>query len=150
MYITEIQVIWEVEAEGTTLEDAYTDVDFRFRFGVDSVINEFDEYDSFGIRVTANGKTKDYEANDTYWEITEDNKINYVIVSLGDVLTNKERLDVEFTVAAYVEVEGVKYISEFEKTYSVASLVQHYYETLGKVEVEPLYNLLVELGKISK
>ena len=57
------------------------------------------------------------------------------------------KLGTEFTVQAFAVVNGVTYVSEFTKTYSIASMVEEYYKS-GITEVEGLYNLLVEKGLI--
>lgn len=137
--------VYYAQSDGQQLVTKY-DSEFRFRFGVDASIYDLD-CEEFGIKVTANGKSVTYTEESEFWGF--DDEKCYVTVSLGDVLTNKERLDAEFTVTAYVVVDGVTYVSESSKTYSVVSIVEEYMSQ-NVTEVEPLYNLLVELGKISK
>ena len=71
----------------------------------------------------------------------------YVVINLGDIGANNERMTTEFTVAAYVKVGDVTCVSENEKTYSVATMVKAYYNK-GYTQVEHLYNYLVNKGLI--
>ena len=132
MYITEIKIVWNVESEGTVVEDAYADVDFRIKCGIDANINALEnlpagkEY-TYGIKVETTDKDVFYNDEDTAEFIKVDNNIYYTVISLGDVLTNRSRLDVKFSVQAYVVVDGQYYYSDVVKTYSVVDLVKKYY-----------------------
>ena len=70
----------------------------------------------------------------------------FAVISLGDALTNAERLDVVFTVQAFIVIEGVTYVSEQTKSFYVREMVEAYYnnpETTDKVA--SLYDLLQNL-----
>ena len=126
----------------TVLENS----DFRIRCGVDAGLADIANVDSYGIRVTAGGKTVDYSTDANSWGETTDGKA-YVLISLGDIVNNVARLQTAFTVQAYVVVDGVTYVSTLSKTYSVASMVAEYYNQDAEA-VEHLYNYLVEIGAI--
>ena len=141
-----------VETEGedsVTVETTeYSDVDFRIRCGVDKKLSNIEGVDSYGIKVSAAGKEVYYnEEAATSWGSDED--YLYVTIALGDILTTMSRSSVEFTVTAYVVVDGVTYESESSKTYSVAGLVSEYYngsdETI-KNTVASLYDLYDKEG----
>ena len=143
MYLTEIQITWEGEG-GTATETVLEDSSFRLQCGVDASLLAIEGATEYGIRVTAGGKAKDYTAsNANSWKV--ENDMAYVVINLGDIGANNERMTTEFTVAAYVKVGDVTCVSELTKTYSVATMVKAYYEELGRTEVEHLYNYL--LGK---
>ena len=140
----------ETEGEGSeTVEvTTYSDVDFRIRCGVDYYLADIEGVDSYGIKVSAAGKEVYYnEETATSWGSDED--CLYVTIALGDILTAMSRSSVEFTVTAYVVVDGVTYESESSKTYSVAGLVSEYYngsdETI-KNAVASLYDLYDKEG----
>lgn len=128
------------EGGSDLITDAYSDVEFRIRCGVDSTLADIEGIQKYGIRVVANGTTKDYAWNETDGIYSSDDSKLFVTISLGDVLNKKERLTTEFTVCAYVVIDGVTYISENTKTYSIASMVTEYYEVEGISEVADLYN----------
>lgn len=150
LYLDSIEFTWVDDSyEDSTSINSYTDVDFRIRVGVDSAIANLEDADSWGIKVTSsNGTVKEYLADSDY--IFTEGDFIFAIISLGDVLNNSERLTVEFTVEAYVVVDGVNYYSNQSKTYSVAGMVQKYYEEDGNTAVESLYNELVSMDKIAK
>ena len=135
--------------EGSTAtKNNYTfeNVDFRIRCGVDAAIDNI--ADSYGIRVTANGVSKSYDMTSDFWG--EDADYVYATISLGDVLTNSDRLDAKFTVEAYIVVDGATYYSTSSTTYSVIDLVVEYYNNAETKEVvASLYDLLLEMGKIA-
>ena len=137
----------EAEGEGSeTIEvTTYSDVDFRIRCGVDYYLADIENIDSYGIKVSTNDKEVNYDTTATSWGSDED--YLFVTLSLGDVLTKMDRSSVEFTVAAYVVVDGIEYVSEATKTYSVVDLVVAYYNGSNadvKAAVAPLYELFVE------
>lgn len=119
--------------------------EFRFRLGVAkelasafaSVKAESKEY---GLKVEAGDKTEYYAFDaDT---LTDDTNL-YMILSLGDIINDAAKLSTEFKVCAYVKVDGVTVASATTKTYSVKTLVEHYYGLeQTKDLVTPLYNLL--------
>ena len=126
----------------------YSDVDFRIRCGVDKKLSNIEGVDSYGIKVSTAGKEVYYnEETATSWGSDED--YLYVTIALDDILTTMSRSAVEFTVTAYVVVDGVTYESESSKTYSVAGLVSEYYngsdETI-KNAVASLYDLYDKEG----
>ena len=59
-----------------------------------------------------------------------------------------ENATVEFTVKAFIQLDGITYYTEdatLVKTYSVASMVETYY-TNGDTRVESLYNYFESKG----
>ena len=152
MYITEINVVWKVESEGTVVEDAYKDVDFRIKCGIDANINALEnlpagkEY-TYGIKVETPDKEVLYNTDNNAEFIKVDNNIYYTVISLGDVLTDRSRLDVNFSVQAYVVVDGQYYYSDVVKTYSVVDLVKTYYDMDEyKEQITPLVEVLTSMG----
>lgn len=144
--IATIKVSYEGGSSVTVTE--YSDVDFRIRCGVDYYLADIEGVDSYGIKVSTAGKEVYYnEETATSWGSDED--YLYVTIALGDILTTMSRSSVEFTVTAYVVVDGVTYESESSKTYSVAGLVSEYYngsdETI-KNTVASLYDLYDKEG----
>ena len=140
-YILSITI--NLAAGETTYVDEYSEVDFRFRFGIDASVAEIANIDEFGIEVSTASKTKVYASAVVNYD--ENAKIYYVIISLGDVLNNLERVSEEFTVTAFVEYDGVKYYSELTKTYSVSSIVDEYVAN-GVSSVNGFNDLLASLG----
>lgn len=135
--IATITVSYEGESNLTTNE--YSDVEFRIRCGVDATLADIEGVQEYGIRVTAGDKTKDYAWNETDGIYGSADSKLFVTISLGDAINN-DKLTTEFTVCAYVVIDGVTYISENTKTYSIASMVTEYYEVEGISEVADLYN----------
>ena len=150
MYLTSVSIDWTTDKT----EKALSDSDFRIRCGVDASLAEIEGVEEYGIRVSAaNGNTKLYTSDDAKsWSKDEENGKYYVVISLGDIINNDERLETEFTVEAYVKVNGLVYTSELNKTYSVVSLIEEYYNKFGEQEeykaVAYLYNYFVEKGLI--
>lgn len=139
MYITSIEVVWAVEGEGTTTEMGFTDVDFRIKCGVDKALANVEGVESYGIKVSTSEKSMKLTATG------DDDLRLFAVVSLGDVLTNAQRLDVVFTVQAYVVIDGVTYVSNLTKSYSVREMVKAYYDDAATTDlVAPLYNLITE------
>lgn len=134
--------------EGTD-ETTYDSV-FRIRCGIDFAIADIEGVESYGIKVATSDKEKEYEKDCEFWaEDTEsEEQCYYVVIDLGNLFAEDEKFEIEFTVSAYVVVDGEIYYSEFEKSFSVATLVKEYYESLEVEEVKPLYDLLLEMGKI--
>ena len=132
-------------AEETTYDSV-----FRIRCGIDFAIADIEGVESYGIKVATSDKEKEYDETSEFWaEDTEsEEQCYYVVIDLGNLFAEDERFEIEFTVSAYVVVDGEIYYSEFEKTFSVAYLVAYYYESLKVEEVKPLYDLLLEMGKI--
>lgn len=143
LYLDSIEVVWLGEER---TEEAYKDVDFRFRCGVDTGVASLEgladgETYIYGIEVSTDSKTRLYSE----LKYDEANNIYYVVISLGDVLNNQERLTEEFTVRAYVEYNGQKYYSDATATYSVSSIVDKYLDE-GVSEVNNFDELLATLG----
>ena len=143
----------DVEYEsGETTMDTYSNVDFRIRCGVDATLADIEGVQSYGIQVTANNKTVMYTydlnvagfGSTTFIDekIGEEKELIYVVLSLGDLI-NYNRLGVEFTVQAFAVINDVTYVSESDKTYSIADMVIEYYES-GISEVSGLYDLITE------
>lgn len=143
LYIDSIEIVWESVVEGggeTVTKEVYSNSDFRFRVGVDAAIADIENVDSYGIKVTAGGKTAYYTVGAKSW--TNDGEYCYVTILLGDIINNPEKLKTDFTVCAYVEVDGINYESEQTTTYSVVSIIAYYCDNLGIAEVEHLYDYL--------
>lgn len=138
VHIKSITINLEASDE-VTLVDVFTEVDFRIKCGVDLALADIAGVDSYGVKVSAD-KEMELPANES------DDTCLFAVISLGDVLTNAERLDVVFTVQAYIVIEGVTYVSENTKSFSVREMVEAYYkdpETTDKVA--SLYELLQNL-----
>ena len=124
------------------------DVDFRIRCAIDeglAVLNE-DYAITFGIEVTAGGKTVRYSNSDGAAFQTSGGK-QFVTLDLGDMLnTNYANLDTEFTVKAYVGYDGGIIYSTNEKTYSVKGMVNQYYNVEHIDAVEGLKEILESYG----
>ena len=131
------------EKEVTT----YSDSKFVIRCGIDAAIADITDIDSFGIRVSAGGKTVDYNSTSaTSWAFDETKNVYYVVINLGDIINDTAKLGTEFTVQAYVVYDGVTYVSTSSKTYSVASMIKAYKEA-GE-SVDHLYDYLVSKNLI--
>ena len=150
-WITEIGNIDALDAVNAYMTLAYkyaedggqlVDSMFVLKCGVDATLENIEGADSYGIRVTAGGKTVDY----TSLTVGDDGKI-YVAINLGDIINVDAKLTTDFTVCAFVEANGVKVVSTSTKTYSVAGMVDEYH-TQGIEEVEHLYNVLNERGLV--
>ncbi len=147
MYLDNVSITWNAAVEGgaTEQQTVLKDSKFSFRFAVDGALADIENVDAYGIQVKTSNKTANYtEGNATSW--TVENGQCYVTVNLGDIINSVGKLGREFTVTAFVEVDGMIYTSEQTITVSVASIVAEYYEA-GE-DVEHLYNHLVELGLI--
>lgn len=118
---------------------SYSNVDFRIKCGVDKALAEIEGVDSYGIKVSTSEKAL------TLASTGNDELCLFAVVSLGDALTDAQRLDVVFTVQAYVVIEGVTYVSELTKSYSVREMVEEYYANPETTDlVASLYNLINE------
>lgn len=116
--------------------------DFRIRFGVDAALTEIADVEAYGIQVTVGDTVVKYNAS-TADSWTVENGYAYVVVDLGDIINDMDKLNTVFTVAAYIVVDGTTYVSTATKPHSVATMVAEYYaneET--KAAVEHLYNYL--------
>lgn len=139
----------------TELTTVYSEVDFRIKCGVDKALTSLtgltgDEKYDWGISVTANGQTKYYNSTSEFIVSDDENNKKYVIISLGDVLNEVTKAKTEFTVRAYVEVDGDKYVSTEFKTYSVESMIKEYNTNEKysdyKTQIAPLVEALTSLG----
>lgn len=123
MYIDSITIEWGGAS-------TFNNVDFRIRCGIDKSLSSIAaelEGATYGIQVSDGTTTKCYASTNTLYQVeAEENGKAFVIIQLGDLLNNKDRLDTEFTVQAYIEYEGEKYYSSQSKTYSVVTLLQAY------------------------
>lgn len=123
-----------------TIENLFTDVDFRIKCGVDKALADIEGVESYGIKVSTADKEMELAATG------DDETCLFAVISLGDALTNAERLNVVFTVQAYIVVDGVTYTSKLTKSFSIAQMVEAYYnnaETSDKVVT--LYELIQNL-----
>ena len=147
LYLNSISIEWENESgTGTTEQEVYKNSNFAFRFSVDKALTSIDGIDGYGLMVSAGGKDVYYSVGANSW--TVDGELCYVTVNLGDIINDTAKLSVEFTVKAYVEVDGQKYYSDAKKTYSVASMIKTYFETEKISDVEHLYKYLKSNGLI--
>ena len=125
----------------------FANSNFRIKCGVDVSLKDIANVTSFGICVTAGGKTVYYtEEQATSWTIDEEKGMIYVIISLKDIVNNINKLQTKFTVKAYVKYNETTYESMQWKEMSVVDLIEEYYN-LG-YGVEQLYNYLVDNGAI--
>ena len=138
MYLSEVQIVWETTGGEGTTKTVYAESDFRLRFGVEADVSDIST--TYGIYVsTAKGEMY-YDKNSKSWA-TEGNLV-YLVVSLGDIINDMNKLGTKFTVQAYVTVDGITYKSESVKTYSVVDMVKAYYEEEEIEDVADLYNYL--------
>lgn len=144
LYLDSVVIEWETGAGTgeTETKEIYKNSAFAFRFGVDAALADIEGVDAYGIMVTAGGKTMYYTTDASSWAV--DGGLCYVTVNLGDIINDTQKLGTEFTVKGYVEIDGVKYASEMDKTYSVATIIAYYCDTLGITDVKHLYDYLVQ------
>ena len=121
-------------------ENVLTNSDFRLNCAIDSKIANVDA-ESYGIRVTANGKTKDYTSKTATSWAEKDGKF-YVVLGLGDIVNDLEKLCTEFTVEAFAVIDGEVVVSKNAKKYSVVRMVADYVDVEGIEEVQHLYDFL--------
>lgn len=149
LYLSSINVEWGSSAA------SFTDVDFRIRCGVDkslsTLVIDLDGA-TYGIEVSDGTNTKQYLSSSTFFqtEIDENGK-SFVIIDLGDALTNQERLDQAFTVKAFIKYNGITYYSSNTKTYSICSLLQTYIDMNDaniNNQISGLVGILENLGKV--
>ena len=124
------------------VDGVLSDSKFVFNCGVDATLAGIEGVTAYGIAVSTGDKVVPYTSEATSWSDADD--MFSVSIDLGDIINNKTRLTTEFTVRAYVVVDGTTYYSTEEKTYSVASIVKQYHN--GGENVEHLYNILTEYG----
>ena len=136
-------------------ETVLADSEFRIRCAIDaSVSNKVEGITSYGICVTAGEKSVNYtEGKAASWGTEGD--LVYVVISLGDIINDLNKLKTDFTVQAYVIVGNEIYYTENEnkKTHSVASMVNEYYTGEGTTAdvqkaVKHLYDYLKKNGLI--
>ena len=154
LYLDSIEITWSSSSDPITTYDS----EFRIKCGVDSSIANLDDIPNgstftYGIAVTCGTETRHYDLTTSeFKQVDEINSISYVVVSLGDVLTNIVRLEQDFTVRAYALVNETDYYYSLDfKTYSVLDMVMQYNssEDANVVSaVSGLVSLLTELGKI--
>lgn len=140
------------ENTGESIID-YSNVDIRIRMGVDSTISNITNADDYGIEVFTTSKSNKYSKdNDQLWSIDNNNEVNYIVISLGDVFNNIERYTTEFTVRGYFEKDNVKYDSSLSKTYSLKTLLEEYINNveLGELEKEMINDLYSRLESLNK
>lgn len=127
-------------SDEVTYTDVFTNAEFRMRFGVDAAIANIENVDSYGVVVTANGKSVEYS------NVEIEGNMAYVVISLGDLFENEQRFSIEFTAQAFIVIDGITYLSENTKTHSVASMIAEYNKMdLGEQQgnVTHLYNILL-------
>ena len=125
-------------------------VDFRLRMATDNM-DEFASMHtvaSYGIEVRTGSKTKSFAYNsETY--VDDETSNQYVVIGLGDVFANPDRLTEKFTIRAYAVSGGKTFYSTKSKSLNVIDLVKTYHEMETTSElVEPLYDYLTTLGYI--
>ena len=129
----------------TETDEVLSDSQFVFNCAVDAGLASIEGITAYGIAVTAGNMTVYYTSEAASW-VAGDEVIS-VAIGLGDIINDTDKLSTEFTVAAFVEVEGITYTSELDKTYSVAGMIDEY-DSMGIEEVAHLYNVLVGYGLI--
>ncbi len=132
---------------GESLERTQTvlsDSEFRIRCGVQVGVSETEGVSSYGILVSTKDKTVRYDATAASW--STDGEYVYVILSLGDIINDFDKLKTEFTVQAYVVADDRIYNSAATKTYSVAAMVKEY--NANGYAVTDLYDYLKANGLI--
>lgn len=145
-YVDSIEIEWaNGSGETESVETFYKNSSFALRFGVDKALVDIEGITSYGIMVSAGDKEVYFSTKANSW--TVDDKYCHVTVDLGDIINNSTKLSTKFTAKVYVEVEGDKYFSEKEATYSVVDMVKEYH-ALNIAEVEPFYEYLVANGLI--
>lgn len=128
--IASIKVSYEGGSD--TKVTQYSDVDFRFKFGVDSDVENIEGVEKVGVSVTAGGEPRFYTSDS--FVVDEENGISYIVISLGDIINYSDRASLEFTVSAYVQIGDIKYYSTSSKTYSAKSIIAEYLELGYAVE----------------
>lgn len=148
MYIESIEIEWTSTAAGEggseVTATTYSDSAFAIRCAVDAKLADISNVTAYGIKVSAGDKEVYYTADASSW--TVDGDLIYIVLNLGDIINDIAKLGTNFTVAAFVEYNGVKLVSTNVKTHSVASMINEYYTNpdLQITKVEHLYNYLVE------
>ena len=145
MYLTEITIDWEASGGDASVQEVTTfeSSNFLIQCAVDKALLDIENVEQVGILVTAGDKTKEYTTSAKSWTVDETNGLVYVVIGLGDIINDKDKLQTEFTVAAYIMIDGFYYVSEKTKTHSVESLVTGYYNlTETKEKVAHLYENL--------
>lgn len=138
VWISSITINLEASNE-VNMVDIFSDVDFRIKCGVDKALADIKGVDSYGIKVSTSEKSLPLASTGN------DDLRLFTVVSLGDALTKAERLDIVFTVQAYVVYDGVTYVSDLTKSYSVREMVEEYYANPETTElVASLYNLITK------
>lgn len=153
MYIDSIEISWKSEGGALSSVDVYENSHFAIRCGVDASIANVaantTNATEYGIKVSAGGKDKYYDSTAASWAF--EGGIYYVIVDLGDIINDTIKLGTEFSVQAYVKVGTEYYVSTSKTTYSVADMVDTYYNGDNAevtAAVTHLYNYLVSKGLI--
>ena len=145
-FVDSIKIEWASgSGETESVEKVYKNSSFALRLAVDKALADIKGVTSYGLVVSAGDKDVYFSTDAKSWKVGDE--YCYVIVDLGDIINDLDKLSTKFTVKAYVEVEGEKYTSENEKTYSVADMVNEYYGQ-GITGVKPLYDYLVANGLI--
>lgn len=153
MYIDSIEITWSVAgeegAEGGVTQTVLENSNFKIMCAVDATVADIENIDEngYGIRVTAGGKSVDYASTLLTTVVDGETKLLYVVIDLGDIINDVTKLTTEFTVCAYVKVDGITYASTTTRTYSVATMVE-YYKGLG-YKVDHLCSYLVEKNAIT-
>ena len=154
VYIKSIEVyctepVFDINAVGAYMNVAYKYTEdngtlsnswFVLKCGVDATLADIAGDASYGIAVTAGGKTVYYTSETANSWAVGDNKIS-VAINLGDIINDTEKLETEFTVRAFVEIGDEKIESTSTKTYSVAGMIDAY-NAAGIEAVAHLYGIL--------
>ena len=146
LYLDEVVITWAGESEGGQMVETkvYKDSNFAIRFAAAEGLTTLDGIEAYGLMISAGDKDVEFTAD----QLTVAGGYCYMTVALGDIINNFDRLSTQFTVKAYVKVEGTKYLSEGEKTYSVVEMIKYYHDELGIEDVAPLYDYFQAKGKI--
>ena len=152
--VTKDSVLPQLNALEATMSLAYTytEVDgvlsnskFVLKCGVDAALTNIEGV-TYGIAVSAGGKTVYYKTTANSWTVDNENNVVYVYIDLGNMIDDETKkfdttkFETEFTVRAFVEVNDVKFESTSTKAHSVKTMVAEYND-LG-YDVEHLYGIL--------
>lgn len=145
MYLEEIQITWASEGSGGMKEvEVLSGSEFFIKCAVDASLLDIEGVDSVGIQVSIPGKAPvKYTTEAKSWTFDEKNNLVYVVIDLGDIINDMDKMNTQFTVQAFVVVGEDTYCSTQKKSLSVADMVKAYYEAEAtKDQVAHLYEYL--------
>lgn len=135
---------------------SYINQVFLLKANLDNNIESYFSKDRFvtgyGFKITKNDESPMYYSflDNTYKsKIYADTFDKYILLNLGDILTNTSRITDLFTLEAYVTHNGVTYVSNLVTSESYASLVKDIYESdklTPNLNIKDLYDAFALLG----